>query len=66
MKWLVNSGWWLGNGMRSGVTFVSLVFSLSSLVLFSACTDYVSQMEDDFGEWKKIIRKWKRANLRLV
>ena len=53
MKWLVNSGWWLGNGMHSGVTFVSLVFSLSSLVLFSACTDYVSQMEDDFGEWKK-------------
>lgn len=53
MKWLVNSGWWLGNGMRSGVTFVSLVFSLSSLVLFSACTDYVSQMEDDFEGWKK-------------
>lgn len=53
MKWLVNSGWWLGNGMRSGVTFVSLVFSLSSLVLFSACTDYASQMEDDFEEWKK-------------
>lgn len=54
MKWLVNSGWRLGKGMRSGVTFGSLVFSLSSIVLFSACTDYVSQMEDDFDDWKKV------------
>ncbi len=38
--------------MRSSVTFATLVFSLSSFVLFSACTDYVSQMEDDFSEWK--------------
>ena len=40
--------------MRSGVTFASLVLCLSSFVLFSACTDYVSQMEDDFEDWKKI------------
>ena len=38
--------------IRSSVTFVSLVFRLSSFVLFSACTDYVQQMEDDFSEWK--------------
>ena len=38
--------------MRSSVTFATLVFSLSSFVLLSACTDYVSQMEDDFSEWK--------------
>ena len=40
--------------MRSGVTFASLVLCLSSFVLFSACTDYVSQMEDDFDDWKKV------------
>ena len=38
--------------IRSSVTFVSLVFCLSSFVLLSACTDYVQQMEDDFSEWK--------------
>ena len=38
--------------IRSSVTFVSLVFRLSSFVLLSACTDYVQQMEDDFSEWK--------------
>ena len=29
---------------------LSFVFSLSSLVFFSACTDYVSQIEDCYGE----------------
>ena len=51
MKWLVNSGWWLGNRhspLRRGISFV---FSLSSLVLITACTDYVSQIEDRYGEW---------------
>ena len=38
--------------IRSSVTFVSLVFRLSSFVVLSACTDYVQQMEDDFSEWK--------------
>ncbi len=38
--------------IRSSVTFVSLVFCLSSFVVLSACTDYVQQMEDDFSEWK--------------
>lgn len=33
---------------------ISLVFSLSSLALFTACTDYVAQMEDDFEDWKKL------------
>ena len=30
---------------------ISLVLSLSSLVLITACTDYVSQIEDRYGEW---------------
>ena len=29
------------------------IIILSVASFFSACTDYVSQMEDDFGEWKK-------------
>ena len=52
LKWLVNSGWWLGNRHTPLRRGISLVFSLSSLVLFSACTDYVSQIEDRYGEWK--------------
>ena len=31
---------------------ISLVFSLSSLVLFSACTDYVSKIDDQISELK--------------
>ena len=34
---------------------ISLVFSLSSLVFFTACTDYVSQVEDRYGEWNSLI-----------
>ena len=52
LKWFVNSGWWLGNRHSSLRRGISLVFSLSSLVLFVACTDYVSQIEDRYGEWK--------------
>ena len=52
LKWFVNSGWWLGNRHSPLRRGISLVFSLSSLVLFSACTDYVSQIEDRYGEWK--------------
>ena len=40
-----------GNPYRSSRR-LSLVFSLSSLVILSACTDYVSQIEDRYGEWK--------------
>ena len=42
------------------------IIILSVASFFSACTDYVSQMEDDFGEWKKSIRKLNQTNLRLV
>lgn len=52
LKWFVNCGWWLGNRHSPLRRGISLVFSLSSLVLFSACTDYVSQIEDRYGEWK--------------
>ena len=52
LKWLVNSGWWLGNRHSPLRRGISLVFSLLSLALFlSACTDYVSQIEDRNGEW---------------
>ena len=44
LKWLVNSGWWLENRHFS--------FFILSLFIFSACTDYVSQIEDRYGEWK--------------
>ncbi len=44
LKWFVNSGWWLGNRHFS--------FFILSLFIFSACTDYVSQIEDRYGEWK--------------
>ena len=40
-----------GNPYRSSRR-LSLVFSLSSLVILTACTDYVSQIEDRYGEWK--------------
>jgi uncharacterized protein (TIGR02145 family) len=33
---------------------LSLVFSLLSLVLLTACTDYVSQIEDRYGEWNGV------------
>ena len=49
--WFVNSGWWLGNRHSPLRRGISLVFSLSSLVLITACTDYVSQIEDRYGEW---------------
>ena len=39
-----------GNPYRSSRR-LSLVFSLSSLVILTACTDYVSQIEDRYGEW---------------
>jgi len=51
LKWLVNRGWWLRNRYSPLRRGISLVFSLSSLVLIIACTDYVSQIEDRYGEW---------------
>ena len=76
MKWLVNSGWWLGNrhfrecrkprcchpGLRAGIASVKSswrpagsigsIAVIFALVLLTACTDYVSQIEDRYGEWK--------------
>ena len=75
LKWLVNSGWWLGNrhsresrrprcchpGLRAGIASVKSswrpagaigsIAVLFALVFLSACTDYVSQIEDRYGEW---------------
>ena len=37
------------NTISQKIAFVSLVFSLSSLVFFSACTDYQDEFENAFG-----------------
>ena len=39
----------LGTGTRFSVTLASLVFSLSSFVFFTACTDYQEEFENAFG-----------------
>ena len=39
----------LKNTISKKITLASLVFSLSSLVLFSACTDYQEEFENAFG-----------------
>lgn len=57
MKWIVNSGWWLGN-RHQRVSFryprvgVGLL-TIFCLFLLSACTDYVAQMDEDFESWKE-------------
>jgi len=75
LKWIVNSGWWLGNrhsreswkprcclpGLCSWIASVKsswrpagaigAIAVLFALVFLSACTDYVSQIEDRYGEW---------------
>ncbi|MBR6943971.1 MAG: hypothetical protein IKH55_13255, partial [Fibrobacter sp.] len=39
----------LKNTISKKITLASLVFSLSSLVLFAACTDYQEEFENAFG-----------------
>ena len=54
MKWFVNCDWSFEkchSRLRAGISL--FVFSLLSLVILSACTDYVSQIDDRYGEWKK-------------
>ena len=51
---LLNFGVVLSEAVRRSRR-ISFVFSLSSLVLFAACTDYVSQIEDRYGEWESVV-----------
>ncbi len=65
MKWFENNSWRLEKChsrffvtpdlFRGRISLFTFFFSLVFLVLLSACTDYVSQIDDRYGEWETSI-----------
>jgi len=62
MKWFENNSWRLEKChsrffvtpdlFRGRISLFTFFFSLVFLVFLSACTDYVSQIDDRYGEWE--------------